>query len=77
VRVVDDKEFLDGVTALVVEQMPQMAQQPNFRNFFRNAPTGHLSLCPMRVIAVSSTLASDPEYDALGLEHGHRFLLLG
>ena len=39
VRVVDAPDFINGVTALAVEQMPQMAQQPNFRNFFRNAPT--------------------------------------
>ena len=39
IRVVDNKEFLDGVTAIAKEMMPQMTEQPNFRNFFRNAPT--------------------------------------
>jgi nitroreductase len=39
VRVVDDKEFLDGVTAIAVEKMPQLKEQEGFRNFFRNART--------------------------------------
>ena len=45
-RVVDAPDFINGVTALAVEQMPQMAQQPNFRNFFRNAPTVAFVACP-------------------------------
>ena len=39
VRVVDNKEFIDGVTAIAVKQNPKIAEQPGFRNFFRNAPT--------------------------------------
>lgn len=39
VRVVDNKEFIDGVTAIAVAQRPEMAQQEGFRNIFRNAPT--------------------------------------
>ena len=39
VRVVDAPDFIDGVTAIAVEQNPQLKEQPNFRNFFRNAPT--------------------------------------
>ena len=31
-RVVDDKEFLDGVTAIAVEKMPQLKEQEGFRN---------------------------------------------
>ncbi len=46
VRVVDSKEFIDGVTAIAVEQMPQLKKQPNFRNFFRNAPTVAFIACP-------------------------------
>lgn len=46
VRVVDDKEFLDGVTAIAVEKMPQLKEQENFRNFFRNAPTVAFIACP-------------------------------
>ena len=39
VRVVDNKEFIDGVTAIAVEQNPQLKEQEGFRNIFRNAPT--------------------------------------
>lgn len=39
VRVVDAPDFIDGVTAIAVEQNPQLKEQPGFRNFFRNAPT--------------------------------------
>ena len=47
VRVVDSKEFLDGVTAIAVSQNPKLAEQPNFRNFFRNAPTVAFIACPV------------------------------
>ena len=47
VRVVDSKEFLDGVTAIAVAQNPMIAEQPNFRNFFRNAPTVAFIACPV------------------------------
>lgn len=46
VRVVDDKEFIDGVTAIAVEQNPKLKEQPGFRNFFRNAPTVAFIACP-------------------------------
>ena len=46
VRVVDAPDFLDGVTAIAVEQMPQLKEQENFRNFFRNAPTVAFIACP-------------------------------
>ena len=45
-RVVDDKEFLDGVTAIAVEKMPQLKEQEGFRNFFRNVPTVAFIACP-------------------------------
>lgn len=47
VRVVDNKEFLDGVTAIAVAQNPKVAEQPNFRNIFRNAPTVAFIACPV------------------------------
>ena len=47
IRVVDSKEFLDGVTAIAVTQNPKIAEQPNFRNFFRNAPTVAFIACPI------------------------------
>ena len=46
VRVVDNKEFIDGVTAIAVAQNPEMAEQPGFRNIFRNAPTVAFVACP-------------------------------
>lgn len=46
VRVVDAPDFIEGVTAIAVEQMPQLKEQPNFRNFFRNAPTVAFIACP-------------------------------
>lgn len=39
VRVVDAPDFIEGVTAIALKQMPQLAEQEGFRNFFRNAPT--------------------------------------
>lgn len=39
VRVVDAPDFIEGVTAIAVEKMPQLKEQEGFRNFFRNAPT--------------------------------------
>ena len=46
VRVVDNKEFIDGVTAIAVASNPQIAEQPGFRNIFRNAPTVAFIACP-------------------------------
>ena len=39
VRVVDSEEFLGGVSARFLESAPEAAQEPGFRNIFRNAPT--------------------------------------
>lgn len=46
VRVVDAPDFIEGVTAIAVEQMPQLKEQEGFRNFFRNAPTVAFIACP-------------------------------
>lgn len=46
VRVVDAPDFIEGVTAIAVEQMPKLKEQPGFRNFFRNAPTVAFIACP-------------------------------
>jgi nitroreductase len=46
VRVVDNKEFIDGVTAIAVAQNPKITEQPGFRNIFRNAPTVAFVACP-------------------------------
>lgn len=43
VRVVDNPDFLNGITSLFLEKMgergAQMASEPGWRNMFRNAPT--------------------------------------
>lgn len=43
VRVVDNPEFLNGITSLYLEKMGErgvrMASEPGWRNMFRNAPT--------------------------------------
>ena len=38
VRVVDDAAYIDGLTALYVKANPKAAEDPNFKNMFRNAP---------------------------------------
>ena len=39
VRVVDNAEFINGVTELFKKENPQAAADPDFKNMFRNAPT--------------------------------------
>lgn len=39
IRIVDNPEFINGLTELFVAENPQMAQSTSFRNMFRNAPT--------------------------------------
>jgi len=46
VRVVDAPDFIEGVTAIALKQMPQLKAQAGFRNFFRNAPTVAFIACP-------------------------------
>lgn len=51
VRVVDNPEFLNGITALQMagmkpEQAEKMKAEPGFRNMFRNAPTVVFIACP-------------------------------
>ena len=38
VRVVDDAAYIDGITALFKAAQPAQAEDPSFRNMFRNAP---------------------------------------
>ena len=38
VRVVDSHEYINGVTELFKKANPKMAEDPNFKNMFRNAP---------------------------------------
>ena len=57
VRVVDNPEFINGLTALYTKANPKAAEDPSFRNMFRNAPT---------VVFI----ANDPSYDFSQVECG-------
>ena len=39
IRIVDSPDFINGVTELFVKENPDAANDPGFRNIFRNAPT--------------------------------------
>ena len=39
IRVVDNPDFINGVTELYKKEQPKVAEDPNFKNMFRNAPT--------------------------------------
>lgn len=39
VRVVDNPDFINGITEIYKKQNPRMAEDPSFKNMFRNAPT--------------------------------------
>ncbi len=39
IRVVDNPEFINGLTEVYKKANPKVADDPNFRNMFRNAPT--------------------------------------
>lgn len=39
VRVVDNPEFINGLTEVYKKANPKVAEDPGFRNMFRNAPT--------------------------------------
>ena len=39
VRVVDNPEFINGITEVYKKLNPKMAEDPGFKNMFRNAPT--------------------------------------
>jgi nitroreductase len=47
VRVVDAEDFINGVTEIAVTKNPKLKEQPNFKNFFRNAPTVAFIACPV------------------------------
>lgn len=50
VRVVDNPEFINGITEVYKKQNPKVAEDPSFKNMFRNAPT-------------VAFIARDPSYD--------------
>ena len=39
IRVVDNPEFINGITEVYKKQNPKAAEDPNFKNMFRNAST--------------------------------------
>lgn len=39
IRVVDNPEFINGLTEVYKKANPKVAEDPSFRNMFRNAPT--------------------------------------
>ena len=57
IRVVDSPEFINGVTELFVKANPRAAEDPSFKNMFRNAPT---------VVFI----AHDPSYDMSQIDCG-------
>ncbi len=57
VRVVDSPDFINGVTELFKKANPKMAEDPSFKNMFRNAPT---------VVFI----ANDPAYNCSQIDCG-------
>ena len=57
IRVVSDPEFLNGITEVFKKENPKTADDPNFKNMFRNAPT---------VVFI----ANDPGYDLSKIDCG-------
>lgn len=57
VRVVDNPEYIAGITAAYVKKNPAAAEDPTFVNMFRNAPT---------VVFI----ANDPSYDFSQIDCG-------
>lgn len=57
VRVVDNPEFIDGITAIYKKYNPEAAADASFKNMFRNAPT---------VVFI----ANDPSYDCSQIDCG-------
>ena len=39
IRVIDNPEFINGITELYIKENPYYAKDPGFKNMFRNAPT--------------------------------------
>lgn len=39
IRVVDNPEYINGITEVYKKKYPKMAADPDFKNMFRNAPT--------------------------------------
>lgn len=57
IRVVDNPEFINGITEVYKKENPKAAEDPKFKNMFRNAPT---------VVFI----ANDPSYDLSQIDCG-------
>ena len=57
VRVVDNPEFINGLTEIFKKENPKVAERPGFKNMFNNAPT---------VVFI----ANDPAYDMSQIDCG-------
>lgn len=57
VRVVDNPEFINGLTEIFKKENPKAAERPGFKNMFNNAPT---------VVFI----ANDPRYDMSQIDCG-------
>lgn len=57
VRVVDNPEFINGITEVYKNANPKAAEDPSFKNMFRNAPT-------------VAFIAHDPSYDCSQIDCG-------
>lgn len=57
VRVVDNPEFINGLTEIFKKENPKAAERPGFKNMFNNAPT---------VVFI----ANDPKYDLSQIDCG-------
>lgn len=57
VRVVDNPEFIDGLTEIYKKENPKAGERPGFRNMFNNAPT-------------VAFIAYDPTYDMAQIDCG-------
>ena len=57
VRVVDNPEFINGLTEIFKKENPKAAERPGFKNMFNNAPT-------------VAFIAYDPRYDMSQIDCG-------
>lgn len=57
VRVVDNQDFIDGMTEIFKKENPKAAERPGFKNIFNNAPT-------------VAFIAYDPNYDMSQIDCG-------
>lgn len=57
VRVVDNQDFIDGMTEIFKKENPKAAERPGFKNMFNNAPT-------------VAFIAYDPNYDMSQIDCG-------